>query len=84
MQYIYSVRHHDTIDEHQHPIGTVMYSLEGSSGPWYDMVTGPQDYCWQIVDALTILEEEQEKNRQQKQEKLEELLRSEGFGDCDD
>jgi hypothetical protein len=81
MQYIYSVRHHDIINEDQHPIGTVMYSVNGYSGPWYDMVTGPQDYCWEIVDALTLLEEEKEKNRQEKQERLKSLLESEGFGD---
>lgn len=83
MQYIYSVRHHDIINEDQHPVGTVMYSVNGSSGPWHDMVTGPPDYCWQIVDALTTVEEQQQIVREQTQKELKDFLESEGFGDYD-
>jgi hypothetical protein len=53
----YAVREHEVINEENIVQGTVMYTVYGKNGPWHDMVTGPVDYCWEIIDALQFVEE---------------------------
>ena len=48
----YGVRLHERIDESDEVLGTVMYTTRGDSGPWFDMVTGHPDWCWEVADAL--------------------------------
>jgi hypothetical protein len=62
----YAVREHDVIDENQLPQATVMYTIYGKSGPWHDMVTGPADYCWEILDALQAVEDVRRREREEK------------------
>ena len=45
---LYAVRIHEGADEH---IGSVIYA-DTFDGPWYDMVTGPIDFCLEVVRAL--------------------------------
>jgi hypothetical protein len=60
----YAVREHEVTNEEHVVQGTVMYTVYGKNGPWHDMVTGPADYCWEIVDALQFVEEIKREERQ--------------------
>jgi hypothetical protein len=53
---IYAVRLHDSINENDPEVATVMFSSSDWSGPWIDMVTGHPEWCWEVVDALTLVE----------------------------
>lgn len=51
-----------------------MWSVDGPLGPWHDMATGPIDHCWEIVDALTFLEEEKQNNRRKEVERIRQQI----------
>jgi hypothetical protein len=53
---IYSVRLVDRIDESDPEIAFVMSSTNGPFGPWYDMVSGHPDYCWEVLDSLIFFQ----------------------------
>jgi len=54
----YGIRMHDRDTEEDPHLATVMYSTNGDSGPWFDMVTGHPDWCWEVLGALEIVEEQ--------------------------
>jgi len=58
----YSLRMHDRNTEKDPYLATVMYSVDGEQGPWNDIVTGHPEWCWEVVTALTLMQEIQIKN----------------------
>jgi len=54
----YGIRMHDRETEDDPHLATVMYSMNGANGPWHDMATGHPDWCWEILEALEIVEEQ--------------------------
>jgi hypothetical protein len=66
-EYQYAIRIHDRESDDDLLMATVMYSKSGNEGPWYDMVYGNLDWCWEVLDALErvamIKAEEKEKER---------------------
>ena len=58
---LYAVRLHERNTEDDPEVGTLMYSMRGPQGPWSDMVTGHPEWCWEIVDALTFMEDHKAK-----------------------
>lgn len=59
----YGVRLHDRETEEDPHLATVMYSTNGDHGPWFDMVTGHPEWCWEILEALTIAAEVRNERR---------------------
>jgi hypothetical protein len=56
--YCYGVRVFERLTEDDPHAGAVMYSVAGAAGPWHDMVTGPLDYCWEVLEALEFVAED--------------------------
>lgn len=48
----YAIRFHDRYKEDDPELATVIYSTQGSEGPWFDIVTGSLDWCEEVLDAL--------------------------------
>ena len=59
----YGIRMHDRETEDDPHLATVMYSTNGDHGPWFDMVTGHPEWCWEILEALTIAAEVRNERR---------------------
>lgn len=72
--YIYSVRVHDRDTEEDPHLGTVMYSSRGETGPWHDMVTGHPEWCWEVADALAVVNDMQVERQNQSAEELRAML----------
>ena len=53
---LYALRLHERLTDDDPELATVMYSMRGAVGPWFDMATGHPDWCWEIVDALNAQE----------------------------
>lgn len=48
----YGIRYHARITEDDPHHASVMYTMSGPEGPWFDMATGDIGYCNEILDAL--------------------------------
>jgi hypothetical protein len=72
--YIYGVRIHDRETEEDPHLGTVMYSSRGEIGPWHDMVTGHPEWCWEVADALAVVNDMQVERQKQSAESLRAML----------
>lgn len=62
---IYSIRIQERELEKDPSLATVMYSLNGPEGPWYDMVSGSLDNCNEVLDSLLFFESKKEEKVQQ-------------------
>lgn len=71
---IYSIRIYNRDTEEDPHLGTVMYSSNGASGPWHDMVTGHPDWCWEVMNALAIVNDLQVERQKQSAESLRAML----------
>lgn len=71
---IYAVRLHDNVNENDLEVATVMYSSSGYSGPWLDMVTGHPEWCWEVIDALTVVSDMELERKKQSEEDLLAML----------
>ena len=61
----YAYRLHDRQTENDPELATVMYSVNGPEGPWYDMATGHPDHIEEILGALRWCEDERQMRREQ-------------------
>jgi hypothetical protein len=81
--YIYAVRIRDRETEDDPRLGTVMYSTNGTAGPWHDMVSGHPEVCWEVYEALTVTMALQMQKRQEEIEQLRaEITRGENDHGC--
>jgi hypothetical protein len=53
---LYSIRVHDRANDSDPELAFVMSSVNGDVGPWYDMVSGHPDYCWEVLDSLIFFQ----------------------------
>jgi hypothetical protein len=54
---LHAVRLHDRQTENDPVLATLMYSTQGSEGPWHDMATGHPDYIWELLEIVFIRNE---------------------------
>lgn len=66
---VFSLRIHDRLTEDDPHMATVMHA-KSHDGPWYDMVSGDPEFCWEIVDALQMAEDQREARRREEAERL--------------
>jgi hypothetical protein len=62
---MYSIRIQERELEEDPSLATVMYSLSGPEGPWYDMVSGSLHNCNEVLDSLFFFESKKEEKVQQ-------------------
>lgn len=60
----YAIRYHTRLSEDDPHTATVMYSMSGVEGPWFDMVSGEIGYCNEVLDALILARDIQSEDRQ--------------------
>lgn len=52
IDYEYSVLIHNRQNESDPHVASLIYTLNGINGPWFEMVRGEPGYCDEILDAL--------------------------------
>lgn len=70
---VYSIRIHSRLVEEDPHQATVMYA-QGVEGPWFDMVTGDTDWCWEVLGALEWREEQLAADREREMNRLREEI----------
>lgn len=72
---LYAIRSHDRETEDDPILATIMYSINGEQGPWFDMVSGYPDHCYEILDALTYYGELQDLKKEEEIKRYQEEIK---------
>lgn len=59
----YGIRVHDRETEDDPRLATIMYANKIPDGPWFDMVTGYPEHCYEVLEALEFLQEYKKSRR---------------------
>lgn len=73
---VYAYRLHDRMTEDDPELATLMYASD-CSGPWHDMVSGHPEWCEEILDALLLWEQTQDRKRREEMARIRKELEAE-------